>query len=75
MLATQYARVAALERTLDQAAGSEPELAEEQRQTQARLHTSWHDGLVLVLGQEPDAAWSTASGRSGARRSTSSWSS
>ena len=31
------------------------ELAEEQRQTQARLHTSWHDGLVLVLGQEPDA--------------------
>jgi AcrR family transcriptional regulator len=56
MLVTQYARVAALERTLDQAAGSEPELAEEQRQTQARLHTSWHDGLQLVLGQEPDAA-------------------
>jgi AcrR family transcriptional regulator len=56
MLTDQYTRVAALERTLAQAAGSEAELAEELRQLLARQRRSWHDGIALVLGTEPAPA-------------------
>jgi AcrR family transcriptional regulator len=53
MLSDQYARVAALESTLGQAALADADLAEEHRQQQERQRTSWHEGLRLVLGHEP----------------------
>ena len=53
MMAEQYARVATLHRTLDQAAETDSELAELRRHAHEQQHTTFAEGLTLVLGRRP----------------------
>ena len=56
MIAEQYARVAALHRTLDHGAETEPELAELKRQAHEQQLTTFAEGLTLALGKRPEPA-------------------
>ncbi len=53
MMAVQYERVASLHRTLESGATSDAELAGARDEMRARQLTSFADGMVLVLGQQP----------------------
>ena len=62
----QFARGAALLRTLDQAATGQTDLAAKQRDLRMRMRQSTEDALVLILGRAPsteivDAVWALGS--------------
>ncbi|MCX5045799.1 TetR/AcrR family transcriptional regulator [Aldersonia sp. NBC_00410] len=66
LLTNLHKRVAPLDRTLGHAALTDPELAHRQREIQTRRRASFHDGLTLVVGREPepelvDGIWAVGS--------------